>query len=119
MAVTNLISPLLWQGIPFDDPDSWTDFLGFHDRWHQVIAKALPQIKGPDPIGENTRWVILDDLKEQGAVHQAMHDQIADRLGISRGGDIASANLKDKNEFTNWQYVHALDHQRFRLVMGI
>lgn len=108
MAPTNLISPLLWQGIPFDDPDSWTDFLGFHDRWHQVISTKL-----------NIRWQILDDLKEQGESHQAMHDLIADTLKISRGGDIASANLKDKNEFTNWQYVHALDHQRFRLVMGI
>ena len=108
MALTNLISPLLWQGIPFDDPDSWQDFLGFHDRWHQVISTKL-----------KIRWQILDDLKEQGSSHQAMHDLIADTLKISRGGDIASANLKEKNEFTNWQYVHALDHQRFRLVMGI
>lgn len=114
MPKTGLISPLLWQGIPFDDPDSWTDFLGYHDRWNQAIVSAIKS-----QFGVVTRWQILDDLKEQGSSHQAMHDLFADAMKIPRGGDIASANLKDKNEFTNWQYVHALDHQRFRLVLGI
>jgi hypothetical protein len=117
MALTNLISPLLWQSIPFTPEnertkgyDAWTDFLGFHDQWHRVIAVTL---------GQGSRWVVLDDLKAQGTVHQAMHDLIADTLKIPRGGDIASANLENKDEFTNWQFVHALDHQRFRLVLGI
>jgi len=119
VAKSSLISPLLWQGIPYDDPDSWSDFLGYHDQWHQVIAKALPGAAVRDPVGGAPRLQILDDLKEQGEAHQAMHDQIADRLGIPRGGDIASANLKNKDEFTNWQFVHALDHQRFRIVLGL
>ena len=114
MALTSLISPLIWQGIPFDDPDSWSDFLGYHDQWHRVIATTIRS-----QLGKEARWQTLDDLKEQGGAHQTMHDEIADRLGIPRGGDIASANLKDKDEFTNWQFVHALDHQRFRLVLGI
>lgn len=114
MALSNLISPLLWQGIPFDDPDSWVDFLGYHDQWNLAIVNAIQT-----RFGVKVRWQILDDLKEQGSTHQEMHDAFADAMKISRGGDIASANLKDKNEFTNWQFVHALDHQRYRLVLGI
>jgi hypothetical protein len=110
MAKTNLIAPLIWQGIPFDDPDSWSDFLGYHGSWHKVIAETL---------GNGMRWMNFDDLRNQGTMHQTIHDQIADRLGIPRGGDIASANLNAKDEFVNWQFVHALDHQRFRLVMGL
>ena len=113
MAITNLISPLLWQGVPYDDPDSWSDFLGYHDQWHLAIARALPN------GSPGSRWQTLDDLKSQGTSHQDMHDAIADTLGIPRGGDISSANLENKDEYVNWQYVHALDHQRFRLVMGI
>lgn len=108
------MSPLLWQGVPFDDPDSWADFLGVHDQWNLMLAKEIQAL---------TRKVlpfqVMDDLKEQGSVHQNFHDAVADALGIPRGGDIASANLKDKDEYTNWTYVHALDHERFRLVLGL
>ena len=110
---TTLISPLLWQGIPFEDPDAWDDFLGFHDQWHIVIVKTI------SVLGGNVKRINLDDLKTQGTYHQQMHDAIADFLQIPRGGDIASANLEDKSEFINWQFVHALDHQRFRIALGI
>jgi hypothetical protein len=36
-----LISPLLWQGLPFKHADGEMDFLGMHDHWHAMLGKTI------------------------------------------------------------------------------
>lgn len=106
--MTHLISPLLWQSVPFRDPDAWLDFLGAHQTWHQVLAEQT-----------QTAWQPMDDLRAQLEPHQQMHDALADAIGIPRAGDLQSFDLDDRDAYVGWQWIHALDHQRFRRALGI
>jgi hypothetical protein len=106
---SNLISPLLWQSVPFKDNDAWLDFMGQHDRWHQAFAIKL-----------KIAWFPMDDLREELSAHQRLHDATADSLGIPRAGDLTSYDLKnDRDSYTSWHFLHSNDHQRFRLAAGL
>ncbi len=106
---SSMISPLLWQSVPFRDNDAWLDFLGQHDRWHQAFGV---QLKIP--------WVPLDDLREELSAHQRLHDATADALKIPRAGDLTSYDLKNnRDSYTSWHFLHSTDHQRLRLAAGL
>jgi len=107
---SNLVSPILWQVIPFKDPDAWSSFLGDHDQWHQILGRAT-----------GAGWQPVDDLREKGGLlaHQTMHNDLADALNIPRPGDLVSYDLKKKDEFTGWNWLHSLDHLRLQSVTGL
>jgi hypothetical protein len=51
-----LISPLLWQGLPFKHADGEMDFLGMHDHWHAMLGLGDPgPAVGPDRAVEPVR----------------------------------------------------------------
>jgi len=107
MTTTSLISPLLWQSLPFRDPDAWLDFQGQHEQWHILLAAQT-----------KTRRVPLDDLREHGQFHAQMHDDLADAFGLPHAGDLAAFDLNEENAFNGWAFLHALDHQRLRIAAG-
>jgi|SRR6185503_7714052 len=118
-----LQSPLLWQSIPFEDPDSWDDFLGQHQAWHETLARAtgsswqpldLRMVGGP---ADATSRVKLQ--RAALSINQQMHHDVADALGIARSGDLVSYDLSDRDQFVGWGWVHALDHERLRQVAGL
>lgn len=119
----NLIDPLLWQTIPFEDVDAWEDFLGMHEQWHETLARAT-----------GTSWSPLD-LRAQGGppdaeskvklqrsalmVNQQMHYDVADALDINRAGDLVSYDLTNRDQYVGWLWVHSLDHARLRTAAGL
>ena len=105
---TNLMSPLLWQSVPFADSDAWLDFLGVHEQWHIILAGQT-----------KTRRVPLDDLRYQLGAHDLMHKDLASALGLASPVDLASYDLQDENAYQGWAFLHALDHQRLRLAAGL
>jgi hypothetical protein len=112
VAKTGLVSPLLWQVLPFKDEDAWLDFLGAHERWHQVLAEKTGSGGGS--------WQIFGDLKVEGSdAHQRVHDGLADAIDIPRPGDLTSFDLQKEDAFVQWTFVHALEHQRLRLTLAI
>jgi hypothetical protein len=121
--MSGLISPLLWQTVPFADVDAWSDFLGQHALWHEALGKATGtayhpldlQIQGSGPNAETAQKLTRAGL----GLNQQMHHDIADALGVSRSGDLVSYTLSDRDQFVGWSWVHALDHERLRQLAGL
>ncbi len=109
------MSPLLWLDWPFKDQDAWHDFLWAHEQWHRVLEGVAQQA----PFNHTVVHFPLDDLSTNPTGHQQMHDGLADGFGIARGGDLTTVDFDVEDQFQTWMYVHALDHQRFRLVAGV
>lgn len=120
---SNLISPLLWQSIPHQDPDAWDDFLGQHQAWHETLAKVT-----------GTAWMPLDlrpfggpaDAESRQKLtraalgeNQLMHNAVADALQVARDGDLVSYDLADRDQFVGWCWVHSLSHERLRQAAGL
>ena len=72
---TNLMSPLLWQSVPFKDNDAWLDFVGVHEQWHIILAGQT-----------KTRRVPLDDLRDNLTAHDLMHKDLG--LALSAGEEL-------------------------------
>jgi hypothetical protein len=104
-----LISPLLWQGLPFKHADGEMDFLGMHDKWHAMLGKSLGGI--PE--------YRLDNLKDMGEIHQSLHDQMADALGDIRAPDFALYDLEQRTGWILFMQLHSLEHERLRQGTGL
>lgn len=108
MSTSNLMSPLLWQSVPFKDEDAFTDFLGQHNRWHALLSQLT-----------NTRFVNTDDLREQLDNNARMHADVADALGIPRVDDLRSFDLTNEESFVSFLYLESRDLQRLRQSAGV
>ena len=109
MAVSNLMSPLLWQSTPYGDPDAWLDFLGVHWQWHVAISHVA-----------KTRLVAIDDLRwGQLLRHAQMHQDEAKALGVSAAYDLVSADLRERDSYSGWMQTHSLDTDRLRQAAGL
>lgn len=121
--MSGLISPLLWQTIPFTDPDAWDAFLGDHQAWHETLAKATGTAWQPVDLrmtgGPNDAVARTKLSRAALAINQQMHHDVADALGAARSGDLVSYDLSDRDQFVGWGWVHALDHERLRQVAGL
>lgn len=105
---SNLMSPLMFQSVPFADPDAWDDFQGVHAAWHRELAKAT-----------GTLFIPMDDLRSNLLPHGMMHDAIADALGLTRAADLLSFDLADRDSYYGFQQTNGLDHIRFRIATGL
>lgn len=118
-----LISPLLWQLVPFADVDAWDDFLGQHEAWHQALARVTGTAWHPLDLriagGPETPEARQKLTRAALALNQQMHHDVADALGISRSGDLVSYDLTDRDRYTGFLWVHALDHERLRQAAGV
>lgn len=103
-----MISPLLWQTVPFKDNDAWQDFLGMHASWHREMSKLL-----------GTGFNLYDDLRISLDQHAEDHGALADKLGLSRAGDLESFDLNEATSFAGFMWVHALDSERLRIAAGL
>jgi hypothetical protein len=105
-----LISPLLWQGTPFEHADAELDFLGLHDKWHSMLARTV----GP-PLPDYR----LDDLASMGDIHQRLHDQLGAALGLNPGGDFSLYELTDRSGWILFMQTHSIEHERLRVAVGL
>lgn len=105
----SLISPLLWQGLPFKHADGEMDFLGMHDLWHSMLAKTV----GDVPIYK------FDNLKDMGEIHQRSHDQLVKALGISKSPDFSLFDLEQRQGWVLFMQSHSIEHERLRAATGL
>src|SRR5882724_11199941 len=103
-----MISPLLFQSVPFGSETSWLDFLGQDANWHYQLAKVT-----------KTPYILIDDLKQNLAPHAAMHNAVADALGISKVGDLESFDLEDEVSFVSFMFLESSDLMRMRAAAGL
>jgi hypothetical protein len=105
-----LISPLLWQGIPFRHPEGEPDFYGFHDRWHRALSVH---------VGIPLADYRFDALPDMGDIHQRVHAQLADALGLVAPSDFSLYDLRQRSGWVLFQQLHSLEHERLRAATGI
>ena len=106
--MSNIVSPLLFQSVPFGSETSWLDFLGSCGQWHLALARAT-----------GTRYNLIDDLKKNLQPHSDMHDAIASALGITKVGDLTSFDLEDETSFVSFMYLESSDLMRMRAAAGL
>lgn len=106
--MSNLISPLLFQSVPFGSETAWLDFLGQDASWHYELARAT-----------GTPYILIDDLKTNLAPHAAMHNAVAEALGISKVGDLESFDLEDETSFVSFMFLESADLMRLRAAAGL
>ena len=105
---SNLMSPLIWQGVPYGDADSFLDFLGVHTAWHGALASVT-----------GTPELTYDDLRTQLLRHAEIHNALAKALQIPPPTDLVSYDLNDRDSFDGFMATHALEHNRLRFAAGI
>jgi len=104
-----LISPLLWQAIPFGLPEGMLDFLGQHDLWHRTLAAKAPAVQ----------IVNLDQLPEIMDVHDDIHTALARALHLSPPPDFSLYDIRQRSGWVLFSQSHALEHERLRAATGI
>lgn len=104
-----LISPLLWQGLPYKHADGEMDFLGMHDMWHHHLGRFVPGVAVYN----------LDNLKQMGDIHQRMHEDLARALEIEPPGDFSLYDLEQRQGWVLFMQAHAIDHERLRVATGL
>lgn len=103
-----MISPLLWQALPFEDETAWLDFLRQHEATHIELARLT-----------KTRIQTLDDLRDDLQPHATMHNVLADLFSLARVTDLVGYDLRDESSFYGFSSVHALDHVRLASAIGL
>lgn len=104
-----LISPLLWQGLPFKHADGEMDFLGMHDKWHAMLSKRIGGIAE----------FRLDNLKDMGEIHQRLHDELTQSLDIEASPDFSLYDLEDRQGWALFMQLHSIEHERLRSATGL
>jgi hypothetical protein len=124
--MANLISPLLWQYVPFKDPDAYLDWHRQHEADHIALSAA-----GQTPFSclddmRDMRWFDQPEEKRKTfksvanlLTHQRMHDALAQKYNIDRVLDLLSYDLNNEDDFIGFMQLHALDHFRFRQAAGL
>jgi hypothetical protein len=104
------ISPLLWKQMPFEHADAELDFLGTHDRWHAILARTV----GP-PLPDYR----LDNLDDMADIHQRLHVQISDTLGLKPPSDFSMYDIEDRTGWVLFMEAHSIEHERLRAALGL
>lgn len=105
----SLISPLLWEGIPYGHPEGMFDFFGQHDLWHRALARRVPSV----PI------VPLDNLPEMLDVHDEIHRALNQALRLSPPQDFSLYDLHQRQGWILFSQSHSIEHARLRAATGI
>lgn len=111
-----LVNPLAWATLTYGDETAWIDFLGAHALWHdQLDYHIRARLHGPTipslPLGDGggAEWT---------QAHQDRHDGECDALGIPRGPDFQSYDLKQADQFVSFCFIHAQECQRLAQAAG-
>lgn len=103
-----MMNPVLWQVVPFKDPDAFQDFLYTHDDAHLQLAHLT-----------KTRWQPFDDLKTNLEAHSQIHILLAKTLGIPQVDDLLSFDLQDETSYLGFMLLNSQDHTRLHAAAGL
>ncbi len=102
---------------PFDDDDAFKDFGLAHGLAHDKIAavmydagffyEAYPLY---DARANDRDWLLT---------HQQEHQSIFAQLGLNGLPDLATVDLRNEDEWEDWNDQHAQIHERINAFLGI
>lgn len=104
----NLPNPLLWQHLPREPREAVLAWLWDHWRWHEVLGQAADTPTPP-----------LDDVLITTAPHAALHDQLADVLGVDRVDLLSTELWSGPEAWYTWHLLHAQHHATLALAAGV
>ena len=104
----NVLPIVLWETVPFGDPDAFTDWLLPHWLAHIAVAEKT-----------GTSLVPLDDLRKESFAHAQMHKDQAAKLGLPVTFDFAGYDLSDKSSFYDFMLSHATAHGQLNQAAGL
>jgi hypothetical protein len=104
-----LIDPLLWEGLPFGQPEGTLDFFGTHDLWHRALAAKVPTVQ----------IIPLDNLAEMMDAHDDLHLALTRGLGLTDPTQFALYDIRQRAGWVLFQQIHSLEHQRLRVAAGV
>lgn len=111
-----MISPIELAYLPQQDQMAFLDWLGFHARFHQVIAqKAIA--RGFQNLG-TYQFATMGDRDDWLYFHNQEHNEIAQTFNIGAPPDLGYWDENDPGNFNNWLQSHALVHDNERKVIG-
>lgn len=98
------------------DQNSFNDFLMANSASHQSIKDALNELDL-----SITSFIIdrIDDENEWLLVHNDVHQQEYDLLGLTGLPDLVSVDLNDNEQYQDWMNRHVLAHQQVNLTLGL
>lgn len=102
--------------ILWDDEASWANFLQDHgqdhETWYDTTLDAGLFV-------ENYPILEWDESESWLDRHQRMHDEVAEEWGLEAAPDLQNWDLSDRQDFEDWVALHALEHSRINLIMGL
>lgn len=111
------IAPLLLAQVPHKDPDAWRDYVGTVGLYLREIYRQIVVVNGKAsyrtyPLGDGggPEW--------QGALYHELINA-ARAQGIAGPPDLASHDLKDKQQFDAWTLQVAQTLDRYRAATGL
>lgn len=106
----------IFTDVPFGNRDAFDDFLFANSQAHHDIAAKLEQSgKAIDsfPLTE------VGDPKDWLAVHNDMHQQEFNSLGLTGLPDLSEFDLADRKQYDDFMYLHAAAHQTVNNALGL
>lgn len=110
-----MIDPFIWNAVPFGDRNAFLDFEGQHQLWSQAVADHL-NVAGT-PFQSLVLWNLMTPDGRQA--HQQWHINANHAVGILGPGDLVSYDLRNKDEFASWVFLHAQESARLRVAAGV
>jgi hypothetical protein len=104
----SLLPPVLWESVPFGDPDAFLDWNLQHWLAHIALAKKT-----------NTPTYLLDSLQDDSFPHALMHQDVSLALQIPLGFDFAGYDLKDRESYEFFMLANAAHHQQLNAAAGL
>jgi hypothetical protein len=111
-----VVNIAIYADTPFGDEDAFNEFLGHHAAAHKGIAETMMRsglqsnsIPLADTPMDNQPWM-LD--------HYQLHIGIGSQIGLGTP-DLASYDLKDETQYTDWMAVHSALHSAINAKLGI
>lgn len=107
----------LYSTIPFGDESAMKDFLLSNSQSHSQVADALEKMGSPvsiSPIADTG-----DNMETWLDLHNQIHQNEFLQLGLVGLPDLSDVDLKNEQEFHDWNELHVLAHQTVNQYLGL
>ncbi len=100
----------------FGDAEAFKDFLFNNSQAHHAVATKLEQLGhsvDSYPLTE------IGDIKDWLAIHDDVHQQEFNLLGLTGLPSLAEFDLTDERQYSDFMYQHAVAHQAVNNILGL
>lgn len=114
---TGTIPMLVPSSFDLHDERSWAEWNLFHIISHNELFDAALQ----QSVAVQGYPLDYDDRNETWKeVHQIVHQSYRQSLGLTTGfQNLSDVDFTDPDQFHDWMYYHALEHQQIKTALGL